>query len=54
VNVIPSRATVGPNRLRSPLTSMVASSIRQSSPGFAVPFPQWFVRHRRCQHGVGG
>ena len=18
------------------------------------PFPQWFVRHRRCQHGVGG
>ena len=27
VNVIPSRATVGPNRLRRPLTSMVASML---------------------------
>ena len=27
VNVIPSSATVGPNRLRSPLTSIVASLI---------------------------
>ena len=54
VNVIPSRATVGPNRLRSPVTSMVASSMRQSSLALWTPFRNWFVRHRRCQHGVGG
>jgi len=30
VNVIPSSATVRPNRLRSPATSMVASLIRLS------------------------
>ena len=48
VNDIPSKASAGPNRFRSPVTSIVASLI------WFVPKPvdavsKVVVRHRRCQ-----
>ena len=41
VNVIPSRAIVGPNRLRSPVTSMVASAISAVLSRLCRRFQNW-------------